>query len=106
MTDHNLGKWTPGLSQGKTFTINDQIVAVFKIDGDLFAIDDACPHVGGSLGDGKLEGKLVICPLHDWIFNLTNGDCVSPEEELANNWTVETYPVKFVNDDIILSMPS
>ena len=106
MTDHNLGKWTPGLAQGKTFNINDQIVAVFNIDGELFAIDDVCPHVGGSLGDGKLEGKLVVCPLHDWQFDLTNGNCVSPEEELSNGWMVDTYPVKFENDDIILSMPS
>lgn len=105
MTEHNLGKWTPGLAQGKTFTINDQIVAVFKIDGELFAIDDACPHVGGSLGDGKLDGKIVACPLHDWQFNVTNGNCVT-EEELDNQWFVQTYPVKFESDDIILSMPS
>ena len=106
MTEHNLGKWTPGLSKGRTFTINDQIVAVFNIDGELFAIDDFCPHVGGSLGDGKVEGKLVVCPLHDWKFDLTNGDCVAPEEELCNGWIVDTYPVKFEHDEIILSLPS
>ncbi len=106
MTEHNLGKWTPGLSQGKTFTINDQKVAVFKIDGSLFAIDDVCPHTEGSLGDGKLDGKIVTCPLHDWQFDITNGNCVSPEEELENSWSVETFPARFENDDIILSMPS
>ena len=106
MTQHNLGKWEPGLAgRGKTFNINDQVVAVFNVDGSLFAFDDACPHVGGSLGSGKLDGKLVTCPLHDWQFDITNGNCVT-EEELENGWYIETYPVKFENDDIILSLPS
>ena len=106
MTEYNLGKWHHVLDgRGKTFTINGQHVAVFNINGELFAFEDECPHVGGSLGSGKLEGKLVTCPNHGWQFDVTNGECVT-EEELENNWTVETFPVKFVNDDIILSMPS
>ncbi len=106
MTEYNLGKWHHILDgQGKTFTINGQHVAVFNIDGELFAFEDECPHVGGSLGSGIVEGILVTCPLHDWQFDITNGNCVT-EEELCNGWFIETYPVKFEKDDIILSLPS
>ena len=105
MTEHNLGKWHHDIGQdGKTFTINDYKVALFKIDGELFAIDDECPHVGGSLGSGKLEGKLVACPAHDWQFDVTNGKCVT-SEGCAGGYFVETYPVKMENDEIILSLP-
>ena len=106
MTEHNLGKWEHIIDgKGKVFTIGDRLVAMYKIDGKLYAFDDVCPHTDGSLGSGTLDGLLVKCPLHDWQFDVTNGECVT-EEELENNWTVETFPVKFVNDDIILSMPS
>ncbi|MDH3718236.1 MAG: Rieske (2Fe-2S) protein, partial [Planctomycetota bacterium] len=38
--------------QGATFTVGDQMIAVFKSDGRYFAIDDLCPHMGASLGTG------------------------------------------------------
>ena len=106
MTEHNLGKWHHVYDgHGKTFTINDKKVAVFNIEGKLFAFDDECPHLAGSLGSGKLEGKLVTCPNHDWQFDVTNGECVSLD--LCDDGSfVETYPVKIENDEIILSLPS
>ncbi len=46
MTEYNLGKWHHILDgQGKTFTINGLHVAMFNIDGELFAFEDECPHV-------------------------------------------------------------
>ena len=51
MTEHNLGKWHHVYDgHGKIFTINGHQVAVFNIDGEIFAFDDECPHVGASLG--------------------------------------------------------
>ena len=47
MTEHNLGKWHHVYDgHGKIFTINGQQIAMFSVDGELFAFDDACPHVG------------------------------------------------------------
>ncbi len=106
MTEYNLGKWHYVLNgQGKTFTINGQHVAVFNIDGELFAFEDECPHVGGSLGSGKLEGKLVTCPNHGWQFDVTDGKCVTVDR-CDDGALVETYPVRIENDEIILSLPS
>ena len=106
MTEHNLGKWHHVFDgHGKTFTINDKKVAMFMIEGKLFAFEDECPHVGASLATGKLEGKLVTCPAHYWQFDVTNGECVTLD--LCDDGSfVETYPVKIENDEIILSLPS
>ena len=105
MTEHNLGKWDHILDgQGKTFTINGHQVAVFNIDGEIFAFDNECPHLGGSLGSGKLEGKLVTCPNHGWQYDVTDGKCVTVDR-CDDGCMVDTYPVKIENDEMILSLP-
>ena len=47
-------------------------LAVFRIDNSVYAIEDSCPHSGGSLSNGKLQGKRVICPVHGLNFSLEN----------------------------------
>ncbi len=106
MTEHNLGKWQHVYDgHGKTFTIGEQQIAMFSIDGEVFAFDDECPHVGASLGTGKLNGKLVTCPAHDWQFDITNGECVTIDR-CDDGCFIDTYPVRIENDEIILSLPS
>ena len=48
-------------------------IAVFNVDGDLYAIDDTCTHQDASLSDGWLEGCAVECPLHAACFDLRTG---------------------------------
>jgi 3-phenylpropionate/trans-cinnamate dioxygenase ferredoxin subunit len=48
-------------------------IAVFNVDGELFAIDDTCTHQDASLADGWLEGCNVECPLHAACFDLRTG---------------------------------
>ena len=55
----------------------------------FFAIDDTCPHAGGSLAEGLIDEDLVICPLHAYAFEIATGRCI---DELA--CSVSTYPVR------------
>jgi 3-phenylpropionate/trans-cinnamate dioxygenase ferredoxin subunit len=48
-------------------------IAVFNVDGELFAIDDTCTHQDASLADGWVEGCTVECPLHAACFDLRTG---------------------------------
>jgi 3-phenylpropionate/trans-cinnamate dioxygenase ferredoxin component len=48
-------------------------IAVFNVDGELFAIDDTCTHQDASLADGWVEGCAVECPLHAACFDLRTG---------------------------------
>src|SRR5215831_19339267 len=58
---------------GKTVALGGKLIAVFRIGDGFFAIDDVCPHMGGSLGEGDVEDGIVTCPWHAWRFRLADG---------------------------------
>lgn len=51
----------------------DRIVALYNVDGTFHALDGVCPHQGGPLGNGTLEGCIVTCPWHGWQFDVRTG---------------------------------
>ena len=50
-----------------------RIYALFNVDGIISAIDGLCPHQGGPLADGPLDGTYVTCPWHGWQFCVRTG---------------------------------
>ena len=57
-----------------------RIYALFNVQGVISAIDGICPHQGGPLADGALEGTCVTCPWHGWQFDVTTGrHCLNPQ---------------------------
>ena len=48
-------------------------VALFNVDGAIYALDDSCAHAGASLASGKIEGKIVTCRAHGLKYDITNG---------------------------------
>ncbi|MDQ3404576.1 MAG: bifunctional 3-phenylpropionate/cinnamic acid dioxygenase ferredoxin subunit [Actinomycetota bacterium] len=76
--------------------VADVPIAVFNVDGELFAIDDTCSHQDASLSEGWLEGCFVECPLHAALFDLRTGipTCLPAKKP------VRTYPV-VVTDGVI-----
>ena len=72
-------------------------IVLFNIDGEIFALDNTCPHAGGPIGEGPLEGEVVSCPWHGWKFNVRTGYRLkNPIEE----WRIASYRT-IVRDDII-----
>jgi 3-phenylpropionate/trans-cinnamate dioxygenase ferredoxin subunit len=65
-------------------------IAVFNLDGELFAIADVCTHDGGELASGKCEGDQIICPRHGARFCIRDGRALSPPA-FEN---IETFPVR------------
>jgi 3-phenylpropionate/trans-cinnamate dioxygenase ferredoxin subunit len=65
-------------------------VAVFNLDGDYFAIEDTCPHDGGELASGELQGEEIVCPRHGARFNLRTGAVTAPPAYSA----VASLPVR------------
>ncbi|HEV2388297.1 MAG TPA: Rieske 2Fe-2S domain-containing protein [Candidatus Acidoferrales bacterium] len=70
-------------------------IALANVEGRFYAIDNTCLHRGGPLGQGKLEGKVVTCPVHGWQYDVTTGQ-VTFSPEMA----VRTYPVELRGDEI------
>ena len=74
--------------EGRAFQVGDQRVAVFHTrDGRVFATQAECPHRGGPLCDGLVGGTTLVCPLHEWSFDLLSGMA------LHGQCGVRTYPV-------------
>jgi nitrite reductase (NADH) small subunit len=56
--------------------VNGQAVALFNVGGTFHALAGRCPHRGGPLGQGFLDGPRVSCPWHNYTFDLTTGENV------------------------------
>jgi nitrite reductase (NADH) small subunit len=48
-------------------------VALFDVDGEVFAYENVCPHQGGPIAEGFIEGSTITCPWHAWCFDLRTG---------------------------------
>lgn len=60
---------------GKMIRTKGEEMAIFKQGGQLYAIQNICPHQGGQLSKGWLEGDKIVCPLHGYRFHLKTGLC-------------------------------
>src|SRR5439155_11772302 len=63
----------PQEGTSKALTIDGTEGAGFRCGNQLYALQNRCPHAGGSLADGTVEGDEVICPLHGYRFNIRTG---------------------------------
>lgn len=74
--------------------VDGVMVAVFNVDGRFHAIEDICPHDGGELASGCLEGEEIECPRHGARFNVRTGKVLCPPayEDVA------VFPTRVVND--------
>ena len=76
-------------------------LALFNEGGEFFAIDDTCPHQGGSLGEGLFHDGRVICPLHSWVFDVRTGQCPRGTHE-----GVRTYPTRCTDGTVAVEIES
>ena len=85
--------------KGLVVVVNGTRIALFNCDGAFYAIKSTCPHMGGELGEGLLEGDIVTCPWHGWQFNVTTGK--SPESEVV---AVRSFEVKVEGEDVYVGV--
>ena len=58
-------------------------IAVARVGDNYYALANTCPHAGGPLGDGLLEGETIRCPYHGWGFDVRTGECrTNPSERV------------------------
>ncbi len=58
---------------GISVVVGERELALFNLGGAFYAVDNACPHQGGPLCEGWVDGKSVTCPWHAWTFDLETG---------------------------------
>jgi nitrite reductase/ring-hydroxylating ferredoxin subunit len=94
-----LSHLAPGT--GKVFRIHGRPIALFRVNGCVYALDNACPHRDGPLGEGTLDGSLVTCPRHGWQLDVTTGVCVGRPGR-----TVCSFPVRIEGDVVLVRLPA
>ena len=87
--------------EARMVQVADKLIAIFRHEGQYFAIDDTCPHMGDSLSQGYVEKGIVTCPWHAWRFCVHDG-------KWADNprLSVDTFDVRVEGDQIQVRIPS
>jgi 3-phenylpropionate/trans-cinnamate dioxygenase ferredoxin subunit len=80
----------------KRVVADDREIAIFNVDGELFATDDICSHEEASLSDGELDDHVVECPLHGARFDVRTGKALS----LPAVRPIDTFPVRVVDGKV------
>jgi len=61
------------VGEARVVEAEGKALALFNVDGAFYALDNACSHRGGPLGEGDLDGAAVICPWHAWRWDVKTG---------------------------------
>jgi nitrite reductase (NADH) small subunit len=85
--------------EGRTYEIGALRIAVFHgRDGRVFATQADCPHRQGPLADGLLGGTTLICPLHEWSFDLQSGMAVQ------GSCGIRVYPCRVDDQGVVVDV--
>lgn len=86
--------------EGRVVEAGAHTVALFNVDGRFYALSNVCPHRGGPLGEGDVEGRVVTCPWHAWRWDVTTG-------VNANNPAVKVacFPVTITDGEVFVEVP-
>lgn len=87
------------IGEPKVVAVGNDEIALFRVAEGIFACTNTCPHRGGPIGEGQIDGKIVTCPWHGWEFDVTTGKMpVNP------NVGITTYPVTIEGDDVTVTI--
>jgi nitrite reductase (NADH) small subunit len=101
-----MAKWTriaateecpPG--SGCERVVEGRVIALFNVDGTYFALDGICPHQGGPLGKGRLNGCVLTCPWHGWQFDVRTG-----QHQVNASLRHPGFPVRVAGDEVFVDL--
>jgi nitrite reductase/ring-hydroxylating ferredoxin subunit len=92
-----LSELAPG--SAREVWVSGKAVALFNVEGSVYAIGNTCQHRGGPLGQGMLDGYSVLCPWHAWAYDVRTG-ISTVNEELR----VPRYETRVEGDRILVSI--
>lgn len=84
----------------KGIELGDLQIAIYNVEGEIYATDNICTHAFALLTDGFLDGDVIECPLHGGCFKVKTGEGMgAPISE-----DIKTYPVRLVDDTIEINI--
>ncbi len=101
-----MGQWVrvcssaeaPDAGKAGQYTAAGVDVCLANVEGEIFALDNLCPHRAGPLGEGWVEGNAVVCPWHAWAFDVKTGECAEERSRVA------IFPLKREGGDVLINI--
>lgn len=88
------------VGEGRAYAAGGDMVAVFRLrHGGLRAVSAVCPHAGGPIADGLADAEVVVCPLHQHVYELATGCSRTGQAPLR------LYPVRIDGGDLVIGVP-
>lgn len=102
MAEHRVASLGDVVNGGLlTVDIEGTRVVLTRVEEAVYAFGGVCTHRGGSLGEGRLRGVRLACPLHGWIFDVRTGRCLLPSRGDA----VPSFPVRIDGESVFIELP-
>uniref|UniRef100_A0A7C2PGS8 Rieske (2Fe-2S) protein n=1 Tax=Schlesneria paludicola TaxID=360056 RepID=A0A7C2PGS8_9PLAN len=86
--------------EGREFVVADRVLAVYLLDGQVYALDGICPHAGGPLAQGMVRNQVVTCPWHGWQYNVCTG-----QHRINPKICVQTFAATVDDGVVYVNMP-
>lgn len=88
------------VGEARVVEADGKTLALFHVDGAFYALDNDCPHRGGPLGEGDLDGTVVVCPWHAWRWDVKTGANVNNPVV-----TMPCFPVSVDDGRVFVELP-
>ncbi len=89
----------PAADEAKEFPCGDKTICIANVNGTYSAMDNVCPHRGGPLGQGMIDGGKVVCPWHGWEWDPKSGVAMQDSKT-----QVAVYPLRIENGDVLIEI--
>jgi nitrite reductase (NADH) small subunit len=88
----------PEAGHAKEVLVANKPYCVANLRGEITVLNGVCPHRGGPLGEGSIEGDKIVCPWHAWEFDIKTGKGGEGDDG------VEVYPLRVEGDDVLVEV--
>jgi nitrite reductase/ring-hydroxylating ferredoxin subunit len=88
-------------NRGWPVRVGDLSIAVFRVNGDLVAVENVCRHVGNPIDDGLVEGGCLTCPWHGWRYDLRTGEHFT---FFGRRQGLRTFAVRTDGEDVLIEV--
>ena len=87
-------------NQMQVFNVKGREILLINLDGEFYAFDNRCPHMGYPLFFGSLKGDTLTCGFHSAKFNVRTGESVGA----VTSERLTTFPVMIQNSSVVIEI--
>ena len=82
--------------RGHCVRVGELEIGLYRVEGEIYAMENRCPHADARLHEGELTGAVIVCPGHGWEFDVRTG--WKPED--ADGWPIPCFSVRVQDGEV------